>query len=245
MNCRLLIGFCLPIVFWSCRSEKSIEQFDLDQPVVRLECGAPSGSSQGDVYAIIDDYKVKITSIKTCQSIDRSQFSKTEIPDSAIIAVGNGQNLQVFAVQTGPNYEFIRSRKRRMTPGWTYETIVAFEDGRFRFMLPVNPVDLNGIYYQSDEKDQVTRVIFLGFQDQELEAQYFELEGQMPEPSKILRELALYPAIPITRFEPDIENLEFDSDLGRGQILLNQGSLRLVFLDKTNTEGKRLVFNKL
>ena len=229
----------------ACRVEKLEETGQFNNLNVQIQCGPPGGSSQGDVFAVIQDYKVKITSIGNCQEIPFDSYDKTNIPDSALIAVGNKENLQVFAVQEGDDIHFIRSRKFALDEAWTYETIVTFTEGRYQFLLPVNPGDLTGLYYQEDPTQNIYRVFFLGLKDQQLEAQYFEMEGKIPDRKLLLRELALYPSVTLSNFYPDIEKLEFDSDLGKGMILLNQGSLNLLFLNKTDADGKKLLFRRL
>ena len=76
------------VIFWQCVPDSDGNSASL---LVRLECEGPEDSlSLHEVYLLVQEQKVKIAEIPTCEPFDRSSYATYQIPDTALTACGGG-----------------------------------------------------------------------------------------------------------------------------------------------------------
>lgn len=82
--------------FWRCAPDSDGSRGPL---VVRLECEGPEDSlSLSEVYLLVQEQKVKVADIPTCESFDRSSYAAYQIPDTALTACG-GRGAYLYVIR--------------------------------------------------------------------------------------------------------------------------------------------------
>ena len=169
--------------FVGCNPDASITE----APEVALFCEVKStdefGIPQSAVYTIIDNQKIKIANIATCDSIPPDSFSSYGIPDSALAAVGGwyaGAGDYLYAILQEQQVVFYQGWQDEMQEdeGFHYTKLGVFANGRFELQLPPDPQELVGTYL--NEQADNSHILFVGLHSDTVIGELFVIEGALP-----------------------------------------------------------------
>jgi hypothetical protein len=99
----------------------------------RIDENEPAGYS---VYAIAEEYKVKLAEIDTCTTISKAQYARLRIPYKALAAAGGtsaGAGSYFYALRDNQQISIFQGRTSMERAPVDYELLVTYEDGRYHF----------------------------------------------------------------------------------------------------------------
>ncbi len=228
--CLFLLSFCL----LACRPESTTEAPGEEPVTVQLSCeplGVPTDSAYA-VYAQVGDSRVKLFEWANCQTAGDS--------DSLLYGSYEGRAFTLAAVaQSPPDWIF------RLVPTDS-DTIgpidaAAYRSGRFQFLHPLSPIDLNG-RYGCQQRDSAF-VLEINRAMSGISVQLYQKAGLLPEQLDNYELEAQFEVRPLPDFEVALIPLRFQSSIGAGAIDWSLDSTRLVF-DRFRGE-ERVVFRFL
>lgn len=239
----LLLLFALA----SCVSEPGREPSAFQ---VKLECQPVSQDEsmpQSAVYAIVNQNKVKISAMSTCDSIPFNQYEDYQIPQAALAAVGGwwaGSGDYLYAIEEEGKVAFYRAHADEMQEGnsYAYERIGLFENGRFDLQLPLRAEDLAGAYSQSNEEG--SHILFVGLKEDTIKAAFFEVDGVLPPVNQLNLLMAAMEPRPLEPFELNFTNMHFRCPLGEGEFARTNGGIAVIFREKL-FKGRPLRLEKI
>ncbi|MCB0571527.1 MAG: hypothetical protein KDC66_17270 [Phaeodactylibacter sp.] len=217
---------------------------------VKLECQPISQDEslpQSAVYAIVNQSKVKIATVSTCDSIAFGDYATYQIPDSALAAVGGwwaGAGDYIYAIEEGGRLAFYRAYIDEMQEqgGYAYENIGTYENGHFNLQLPLRPEELAGTYTQSHEEG--SHILFIGLKEDTVKAELFKMDGILPPINQLNLLMAALEPQPLDPFDLNINNMHFRCPLGEGEFARTDGSIVAIFRDE-HFKGRPLRLEKI
>ena len=220
---------CLFLVAFSCQPNISEES---DVPQVRLECKAKDASSatpQYAVYAIVGYNKVKIANYIACDSIAPKQYSRFNIPEAALAAVGGstgGAANYMYAIEEEDKIYFYdaHTSSSLLKPSdepITYHKVGVYANDKFDLQLPPSRQEIVGTYALS--KEEGSRILFVGMSNDKLVAEYFQSDGILPPVNQLNLYMSAMEPDSLTDFKLDPATMAFTSEKGRGKFVRSSG----------------------
>lgn len=243
----LFISF---IIFNACQDDPVDEDMVSDIPVTLL-CEKTSSDEtmpRSALYAIINQGKTKIASISVCDTIGPKRYTEFQIPQKAVAAAGGwwaGSADYFYAIERNGEIEFLHAEIDEMqeTPGFQYRKIASYKDGRFDVRIKNSLSDFVGLYTAGGHEQ--SWVFFLGMNGEKLDAHFFEIDGMLPPKEDLVTALPSFEPQILERFEINMDNLTFESDLGKGQFGESESGKIITFFDKESHISDRLVLHKM
>jgi hypothetical protein len=245
----LLFALATGILAWSCRPE--VRQPKSPAFTVSFTCESMDSDPESpatSVFAIINESKAKIAEIDNCSSIFPDSYEQFHIPDSALAAAGGwrtGGGDFFYAVQEDDKIVVYRASidDNGLENTYRYRPVASFANGRFSIEIPPGKADLAGTYiFQSPDS---AWVLFLGMKDEELEGQFFEIEGALPPANQLTQFLPAFEPVLLDSFRVDVKSLAFTSKIGPGKFRQEDGGMIVVFTEKRFPDGEALVLQRL
>ena len=216
----------LPLFLLSaCKTDTAPSEEDSSSSPIQLQCASASSNDQLPnyaVYAIAGYNKVKISNLKACDSIPKSDYANFQIPKQALNAVGAKRKDGIsclYAIAENDTILFYRaeSLEPEDEDELIYHPIGQLAGGEFELQLPLQEKDLIGTYVKS-AKD-TSYILFIGIQENNLQAHYFKQPGPLPGHQSINALMASLDAIPLEQFQFNRGTSAFKHTKGRGQFI--------------------------
>lgn len=235
MKClKIFIFIVLPLGIISCAPDSvplTPEQ-ETGKKSIELICESiqtPKSDNRFAVYVIIDENKVKIAELDNCININTKDFSDKHIPKDALVAVEGNQEI-IYASLEAEKIIFLAGKKELNQDGVPeYYPLVTYEFGKYYFKIPLSKEDLVGTY-AAETVDQ-SWILFIGMREQGLEAQFFEINGPLPDKKILARLLPVIPVMDLKNLEIDLKDQRIRSELGPGFFYSSNDQLEIIFTD--------------
>lgn len=251
-----LLPALLALFLFSCQ-EEGVRVSTSADPVdtsIYLQC---KGVSQpGDViphhevFVVLGENIVKVADIYACDKIEPARYESLGIPASALDALGSTD-----AVEGGMIVFVDRAPDRRIQvrvgvpeteapdSKYKFRTMATFTDEVFSGNPERMRAELVGTYALSGQKNSY--VLFLGLSNMDMIAQFFEVQGPLPEVAKMGEVLTKAPPVVFKKFSVNFRTLEFESDYGTGMIDKTDEKTVITFRQKTDENGQPLRLEKI
>lgn len=259
MRQYLLLLLSLSMMTTACQSdnnngattEKVVETYSENTPKVAFVCEQISFDEalpESALYVTVNDNKIKLTNIPTCETYSKSDYENYDIPNAALAAAGG-----YFAGLGEYFYAVLENGKINIMAGWMdemqeeggfhYDRMATFQDGRITFKGMESKPDLTGLYTLGGHDNSY--VLFLGMKNDTLTAQYAEIEGMLPPAEDMAKYMSSFNFLPVD-FDVNMDNLSFTSDLGAGRFQRTSTNVLVSFYEKENPmTGGELTLNKM
>lgn len=227
----------------SCRLDPSplTEEQEIAQQKVELVCESiqtPMHKNRQAVYVIIDENKVKIAELDNCTTLKVKDFSDHLIPEDALAAI-EGEKEVIYASLEEQKIVFLAGKKELVQDDQAeYYPLVAYEMGKFFFKIPLSQEDLVGTY--AAETEDQSWILFIGMSNERLEAQFFEINGPLPDKKILARLLPVLPVLDLKELEIDLKDQRLRSELGPGFFYSSNDQLEIIFTDFSSHPSGRL-----
>ncbi|HMQ49709.1 MAG TPA: hypothetical protein PKA00_19660 [Saprospiraceae bacterium] len=125
---RFYLLLLLPFFLFACGADPAPEatsEYD-----VQLFCEAMSDTDQTGifaVYAVVDENKVKISTLPACQTISVKEQSHAAVPKNALQAVISADGSAIYVAAQEDKLAFYLAKKEQKT------LIAQFVEGRYQF----------------------------------------------------------------------------------------------------------------
>jgi hypothetical protein len=226
----LILSTLIPLLaFTNCRRTGSEEAALLQ--TVTLNCEPLEeldGTARFAVYALLDESKVKLAEINSCDYISPDNYATLGIPEDALTAVGGmfedtGEYL--YAQLKAEQLQFFIASVGEEVPKFT--PLAIYEKKKFQLLRPLHLADLAG-YYMHQGVD-TSYVLFLGLKGPDLVSKLFATGDPMPAQKVLQRALPQFASTPDLPLDCDLNTLSFSSKLGYGQFFWRPDSAALTF----------------
>lgn len=240
---KYLIVFLLTMMIVSCAvdSAPTTEEQEGIPGHVELICQpiqSPKSNTRAAVYVIIDENKVKIAELDNCMPLSSQDFSKNQVPKDALAAV-DGETEIIYASREEQMIIFLAGKKELSQDGKPeFYPLVSYEMGKYFFKIPLNKEDLVGTY--AAETEDKSWILFIGMREQGLEAQFFEINGPLPDKKILARLLPVIPVVDLKNLEIDLKDQRIRCELGPGFFYSSNDQLELIFTDFDRHPSGRL-----
>ena len=198
---------------------------------IDLLCEAEGAEAQAGVFAVLEDSKLKIAEMTQCEELSFARFFAHSVPADARAALKGmwyGIPSVLFVRQRADTIFFFQESLQEEYP---YAHLVAeYRAGNFRMCLPTLPEHVTGLY--AGHAGGRTYLLLLGLNGSVMEAEWWEVNGPMPEDGEISRILPVAQKLKLREFQLDMNRLHFGSELGTGIFRVTQEGLSIV-LPKT------------
>ena len=99
----------------------------------------PSGDTLYSVYAIIEDYKIKLDETSSCEAVEPNQYEALQLPYDALAAIGGktskATDTYYYVERKGEQLLFFRREVgNSQAIDSTYQLIAIYKDGSFTFL---------------------------------------------------------------------------------------------------------------
>ncbi|MCB0548939.1 MAG: hypothetical protein KDD19_15270 [Phaeodactylibacter sp.] len=237
------------VLFNACQSGVA-DKGDEQDFTVQLQCQAISEDDalpQSAVYAIVNQNKVKLATISSCDSIPPASYEDYEIPANALAAAGGwwgGAGDYFYAIREDTVIAFYQgwADESQEDESFHYTRIGAFEDGMFNLQIPVRKEELVGTYALSREAGSY--ILFVGMKEDSLVAEYFQMDGILPPVNQLNILMSSLERKEAAHLVLNTTTLNFTSELGKGQFLLEKGGAAVV-LQEEEVDGHPLRMEKI
>ncbi|MFK7935188.1 MAG: hypothetical protein AB8G22_16875 [Saprospiraceae bacterium] len=235
----------------STTTQQAVTTYDATAPKVTFVCEQISFDEalpESALYVNVKDSKIKLTNIPVCETISRSDYAQHNIPTEATAAAGGfyaGLGEYFYAIVNNEKIDIIAGYmdERQTDDDFHYDRMASVKDGKVTFKGMESKPDLTGLYTLGGHHNSY--VLFLGMQNDTLQAQYAEIEGMLPPAEEISQYMSGFNLKPID-FDVDMNNLTFTSDLGYGKFERIPTHVLVTFEEKENPmTGEALTLNKM
>lgn len=235
---RLVTLFSLIMVLNACQldtkeankngTSTQIQEISFESEVVSSDEALP----QSALYIVVNESKVKIANIPVCEKIEKSDYERYDIPTNAIIAAGGywaGAGDYFYALKKGSIVTVMAGmiEEMQLEEGYNYQPLAIYQNGKMYFSGLGSLSELAGVYTLGGHDE--SWILFLGMKGNELSAQYAEIDGMLPPEKELMKYLPSFNLKPLDKFEVNMDNLTFESDLGGGKFLRETMGVVAVF----------------
>lgn len=225
---RLVLLFNFVILLNACQTDTEKTTKKATAPVIQkvsFECEVISTDDvfpQSALYIVVNESKVKIANISTCKTIKRSDYTLHDIPSNAIAAAGGywaGAGDYFYALEKGGIVTIMAGMidEMQIEEGYAYAPLAIYQNGKMYFSGLGSLSELAGVYILGGHDE--SWILFLGIKGEELSAQYAEIDGMLPSEKELMKYLPSFNLKTLDKFEVNMDNLTFQSDLGAGKFL--------------------------
>lgn len=249
MRPYLLFSFLL-LGLVGCQDDNSVKNPKNNLDTVNFVCESTSDDEAlpaSNLFVVVGDSKIKLTNIPICSEISKVDYAKYDIPPTAVAAAGGyfaGLGEYFYAVREGDQINIISGYQEEMQEkeGFHYDRMASVRGSKITFSGMEEKTDLTGWYVLGGHDNSY--FLFLGMQDDTLQAKYAEIEGMLPPRNEIHKYMTGLAMQPIA-FEVDMDNLSFESALGRGYFERIPTHVLITFEEKKDpVTGASLTLNK-
>lgn len=228
----------------------STDQSGSESYNIQLQCQASNTeqtASQNAVYAIVNQNKVKLGSISSCDSIAPASYEDYDIPAEALAAVGGwwaGLGEYFYAIKEDSTIAFYQGwvEEGQEEERYHYTKVGTFADGQFNLQMPVKKEELVGTYALSREAG--SHILFVGLKEDTLKAEYFQMDGILPPVNQLNILMTSLEREEAAVLELNPATLDFTSELGRGKFIQEEKGPAVLLLDK-EVNGEPLRMEKI
>ena len=251
MSKQIFIILCF-ISFFSCQNDSSSSSSD-DLPQLNFVCKTNPDHSDdipsNSVSLNLNGKNFHLANILTCEKFAKKDFQNHDIPAKAIDAcggwwAGSGEYFYIekkpsgrYAIMYGQMYE------EKETGKYDYTQLAEVKKNdynQFAFFPKHKKQDLVGVYTLSGHQN--SWVLTIQPKGDEIQAKYYEVEGNLPSVDVLLQNLP-QPQV-LKQFDIDFSDMVVNSDLGLGQYEAIFERQRFTFFDKKSHQEDVLRLTK-
>ena len=229
-----LITLCFLLILQACTSDsgekKTNPKNDENAPKLSLVCQSEASSMEGtpahSVHLMFNDEKIKLADILACETFNKEDYSKYQMPANALDAcggwsAGGGEYFYLYQ-KTNGNYavNYGQMYEEKETGKYDYTELIQIkkdDKGNYAAFPKHQLKELTGVYTLGGH-DQ-SWMLILKSNGQKIEATYHTINGMLP-PADVLKngKVELGDGQVLENFSVDFSDMVIESDIGKGQL---------------------------